>query len=321
MSYVDRYADAFREAADRRARRPLASRLPRRFARPLVAAVAAVALIVLLLPGLRSGERAAAPPPDDPRVARLVGGALSGEASTQIPCRPPRGRAGLSDAPPRPETRAALGVLRRPGRVPPRLLRELSKRGDPRAAILVPSARVLRAGGRDRAVLYVMRGPRFAARDPEACDELIRGELDQLARRQPEAVTTAARDRLEGVLEQRRSSIADDRDQLFLSELTTAGHPGGGAGGGSVEQLRRGGMGSSSVGRPRGGGPPFRVVSGLVPDGVAEVEIVARGAGDRPWVRRHRVRVEDNFFLLERFHAATFGVRWLDAAGREIERG
>ena len=321
MSYVDEYAQLFREAADRQARSSPFTRARRLAPRAGVAlAVTAAVAALVVLPGVRVGERAANPvPPDDPIVIAYIASVRDSDVRREPACRPPRPGAKVSDAPMAPETRAALGVLRRPGRVPRRFLRGVRRWGDPRATMLAGSLRLL--GDPPRALLYVMRGPygRFAPRDPELCTELMQAELARRTSGSSDEVREGARRALDERLEREQQLIADPADRLYLAMLDDRGRVAGGGGGVEVAQVRRTGMGSSGIVRVRG--RRARVVQGLVPDEVHSIEIVARGAGDRPWVRRHRVDVRDNYFRSEPFHAASFRVRWLDARGDEIDRG
>ena len=322
MSYVDQYAALFREAADRQARPSPLTRLRRHAPRAGIVAVAAAATAaVVLLPRLDLADRAAAPaPPDDPLVIAHLAGVSESDVRKDAACRPPRRSvARVSAAPVAPETRAALGVLRRPQRVPPRFLRDVRRWSDPRATVMAGSLRLL--GRPPHALLYVVRGPfgPFIARDPRRCTELMLAELDRRATSASEEVRAGARAALEQRLEQDLEMIASPVDRVYVSELDSRGRVAGFGGGLDVEQVRRTGTGSSSLVRVRG--RQARQVSGLVPDGVHSIEIVARGAGDRPWVRRHRVRVTDNYFRSQPFHAASFRVRWFDARGEEIDRG
>ena len=323
MSYVDQYAAIFRQAADRQARPSPASRVRRYAPRAgLVAmAAAAAAVAAVMLPGIDLGERAATPaPPDDPLVIAHLAGVRESDVRKEAVCRPPRRSvAGVSSAPVAPATRAALGVLRRPQSVPRRFLRDVRRWSDPRATVMAGSLRLL--GRPPRALLYVVRGPfgPFIARDPRRCTELMLAELDRRAASATDEVRAGARAALEQRLAQDLEMIATQVDRVYVSELDLRGRVAGFGGGLDVEQLRRTGTGSSRLVRVRG--RQAREVSGLVPDGVHAVEVIARGAGERPWVRRHRVVVRDNFFVVGPFHAASFRVRWLDARGSEIDRG
>ena len=321
MSYVDEYARIFRDAADRQARSSRATRLrlhaPR--AAGISLAAAAVAAAVAVLPDLRTGERAAAPvPPDNPLVVAHLTAVRNSDVPRDPSCRPPRPGAGVTDAPMAAATRKGLGVLRRREDVPPEMLRDLRRWGDPRATVLAGSLRLL--GRPPRALLYVMRGPtgRFIARDPRRCTELMLAELARRTARSSEAVRTGARRALEGMLARDLELLESRTDRIYMALLDRAGRVAGGGGGVEIDRVRRSGMSSSGIHRVRG--RQARSVSGLVPDGVRTVEIVARGAGEDPWVRRHRVPVRDNYFSFEGFHAQSFTTRWLDARGREIAR-
>ena len=327
MSYVDQYARIFREAADRQARTSGRTRLRLRAPRAgLVAAVAALAVIAVILPRLDIGERAASPPstpapPTDPRVSDVMDEVLNGDARREVPCRPPRRGAGVTDAPVGRVARETFGVLRRPGNAPPRILRSIRRGGDPRAEVLSESVRMLPYGSRrPLAVLFVQHGPagRFVPRDPERCAELMQAELQKLAADEPQDVREGAARALAAHAADQARAVTDEQDRLYLFGLYK-GEVSGGGGGATAEQLRQTGMGGSGTVRIKG--RVSRVVNGLVPDGVAEIEIIAKGGGTRPWVKRHRVPVEDNYFHFEGFHAASFRSRWLDAAGKEVPKG
>jgi hypothetical protein len=324
MNYSDRYAEIFREAADRQARPAslrdrLRGRLPA--ARPvavLAACVLAAVAAVLALSDMDAGERAAGPDPEDPRVSALVSDVIvASRPRRETPCRPTRVRTPVVDGPLTPETLAAFEVLRRPaGPLPDRL--PLMRSGEVRSEILRDSIRVLHSRGGYVAVLWVTRGPSaiFAARDPEACAELQRAELERRLRGEPDVLARAAREKFEAHVRAGRESLMDTVDRLHLVVMQPGG-AGSGTGGVPVSQVRRTGLSGSSIGRPRGGGRVFRIAFGVVPDGVETVEITARGKG---WVRRHLVPVRNNYFQLAGFHASSFSIRWLDARGEEIER-
>jgi hypothetical protein len=171
-----------------------------------------------------------------------------------------------------------------------------------------------------RAVLFVQHGPvgRLFPRDPERCLHLKRAALLEGAAHEPEEVREGALRALEKIAASELETIDDRQDRLFLFALRD-GVPAGGGGGGTAAQVGRTGMHSTSI--LRRDGRVGRDVEGLVPDGVAEVEIVAHGAPPRGWVRRHRLRVRGNYFRLPYFHAESFELRWLDARGREVPHG
>jgi hypothetical protein len=232
------------------------------------------------------------------------------EGGAQPPAR-------YSDAAPSPQTLEAFSFLARPagpGDGVPQQWRDNPRRGPVGGVVLEDHVRRLEAPDGSIFTVVVLRGPSALGgrpTDPERCLAEQEQALAALAAGEPKAVREVAADLMARHQAQWHSRLRGDQLLVLRSR---AGATSSGSGTPVTEALKTG------VAYVDGAGPTDGPVSygGLVPDGVAQVVVLADGD-------EHVGEVTDNVFAVEVPRAAMHGatIQWRDAAGhtiREVSR-
>ena len=309
MSDIPQLEQALVEAARRRSRRHFA--FPVRRVGIALAAAAVIAVLVLVVRSAGGGdEQAATPPPPPPDVQELVGRTFT-QAQSERSCQMDSQKQRMIDAPASAATLAAFGVLRGPAGPGSRYP---DGGGAPVGGdILTDTVRRIAAADGTPYLIAVTRGP-FAARprDLPACRARQREIFDGLA----VGISAEERQRGHELLDEGRPPDEAERsgeEFLELFVLNPDGTPNDGATLTAAEAVRDGLLRPSA----KGGGSRAmeRAVGGVVPDGVAEVEVAWDGGEARARVRDNAVHV-----LLPAGAPREVEVIWRDAGGDEIRR-
>jgi hypothetical protein len=224
----------------------------------------------------------------------------------------------MVDDPVPPWLSARLGVLRRPATAADRVPRKQLGFGG--TEVLTRSVRVARATDGWNYRFFLSRGVMHigaAEADPLACAKVRQRASVEAARGFDASV------RREVAVQVGRTvrAVADQvaGRTLTLSQIEV--RPDGRTAGGGAAFLRAGRLpATGSVGTFRRGNRRSVSLSGLVPDGVAEVRILDRDG--TPKQRPRVVRVNDNVYhaLLPHRFGPRMTVEWRDASGRVLRR-
>lgn len=310
MSDIPQLERALVEAARRRARRRFDLPFPiRRLGVALAAAVVAAVLLVLQSAG-GGDEQAATPPPAPVDVSELVGRTFT-QAQSERSCQMDTHGRRTIDAPASDATLDAFAVLRRPAGPGSRYpdVANAAVGGD----ILAGTVRKLAAADGTPYLIAVARGP-FAARprDLAACRARQREIFDGLAAGATAEQLQRGHELLdEGLPPDEAERAGEEFLELFV--LNADGTPNDGATVTAADAMRNGLLRGSAAGD--GSGALERALGGVVPDGVAAVEVHWEGGEARARVHDNAVHV-----ALPAGAPRRVEVVWRDADGGQLLR-
>jgi hypothetical protein len=265
------------------------------------------------------------------RITRLLNRAIRGVYRVQPDCRLPspyEQPSTFTDAPLSEALLAAFAVLRRPQTADEAIaddeMPRIPAQNFYRDSYRIPAS----ASGRRYLIAAAQNIGLFQPR-PAICAAALRSRFERLLNGRRKAFKRAARRSLDQIVRDEWSSNPDaarPRDVLFMFDLTESGQIGGGGGGAPLDWVLKHGLLGSSQRLSR-----RSTVSGLIPDGVATVELtfprsVSRGPYRPPRRYRRTLRitapVDDNVISVRVNRSApdAFPHRmvWKDSTGTTV---